>query len=147
MAIFIFLLMTDLTALQVNVNDLACDAFVESIIQIESRGNDNSIARDGSAGPLQIKPVLVKDVNRILRYQGDSISFTLADRFDRKKAIDMFWIYQNYYGSENDSFEVMARRWNGGPGGPRSKRTKKYWQKVSRVFVGKLQKNSHKSST
>ena len=147
MAIFIFLLMTDLTALEVNVDDLACNAFVESIIQIESKGNDKSIAKDGSAGPLQIKPVLVKDVNRILRRRGDRSLFTLADRFDRKKAIDMFWIYQNYYGSESDSFEVMARRWNGGPAGPRSKKTKKYWQKVHKVFGGNVQKKLLRSNT
>lgn len=132
-------LITNLYAFDVDVQGIIKETFVDSIIHVESKGHDEAIARDGSAGPLQIKAVLVKDVNRILAHRGDTLRFKLKDRFNREKAIQMFWIYQSFYGNESDSYEVMARRWNGGPNGPKKKATIKYWKKVNREFSSRVQ--------
>lgn len=129
-----------------NLKEEVRSLFLDSIIQVESSGRDNAIARDGSAGPLQIKPVLVKDINRRLRIIGDTTRFTMSDRFSREKAIEMFWAYQRLYGSENDSFEKMARRWNGGPRGPKKKRTEAYWKKVNRTLVGLMRSRGIKTN-
>lgn len=110
------------------------ELFLKSVITIESKGNSKAITKDGSAGILQIKPVMVKEVNRICKIKKVDKKFTLQDRFDVEKSIEMFWIYQNFY-NKNASFEKMARDWNGGPNGHKKAKTKKYWRKVNSVFV------------
>jgi len=142
LAMLLLILITNIYAFNLDIQDVLKTTFVDSIIHVESRGRDNALSRDGSAGPLQIKAVLVKDVNRILARRGDTLRFNLKDRFIREKAIQMFWIYQSFYGKESDSFETMARRWNGGPGGPSRKATVKYWKKVNRQFTSRVKTNS-----
>jgi hypothetical protein len=138
LATLFLVLITNIYAFDIDVESVMNAAFVDSIIHIESKGRDNAVSRDGSAGPLQIKAVLVKDVNRILAHRGDTLRFKMKDRFDRDKAIQMFWIYQSFYGKQGDSFETMARRWNGGPNGPSKKATRKYWKKVNKHFMLKV---------
>lgn len=137
LAMLFLVFITNIYAFDIDIERI----FVDSIIHVESKGRDHVVARDGSAGPLQIKAVLVKDVNRILARRGDTLRFKMGDRFDREKAIQMFWIYQSFYGSEGDSFETMARRWNGGPNGHKKKATVKYWKKVNRQFTSMMKGN------
>lgn len=113
------------------------DVLYSSIVWVESKGNANAKSKDGSVGIIQIKPVMVKEVNRICKIQGLDIKFTLADRKNPKKSEEMFWIYQEFYnpGLNLDSLSqedmaVLARKWNGGPNGDRKRATKKYWRKV-----------------
>lgn len=141
LAMLFLIVITNLYAFDIDVNTIVKSTFVDSIIHVESRGRDNAISRDGSAGPLQIKAVLVKDVNRILAHRGDTLRFKLKDRFNREKAIQMFWIYQSFYGNKTDTYETMARRWNGGPNGHRRKATLKYWKKVNKQFTSKINNN------
>lgn len=141
LATLFLIFITNLYAFNVDIEGLIKTTFIDSIIHVESRGRDNALARDGSAGPLQIKAVLVKDVNRILAHRGDTLRFNMKDRFDREKAIQMFWIYQSFYGKETDSYEIMARRWNGGPNGHRKKATIKYWKKVNKQFSSRIKTN------
>jgi hypothetical protein len=46
----------------------------------------------------------------------------------------MFYIWKDYYHSE-DSDEVIARCWNGGPKGWKRKATKYYWTKVQKELL------------
>ena len=115
------------------------DVLYSSIVWVESKGNANAKSKDGSVGIIQIKPVMVKEVNRICKIQGIDKRFTLADRKNPRKSAEMFWIYQEFYNPDlnRDSLskhdmEIMARKWNGGPEGHRKKATKKYWKKVSK---------------
>jgi hypothetical protein len=115
------------------------DVLYSSIVWVESKGNTNAKSRDGSVGIIQIKPVMVKEVNRICKIKGIDKRFTLADRKDPSKSSEMFWIYQEFYNPDinRDSLskkdmEIMARKWNGGPEGHRKKATNKYWRKVSK---------------
>jgi len=138
LATLFLVLITNIYAFDIDIEGAVRNAYVDSIIHVESKGRDNAIARDGSAGPLQIKAVLVKDVNRILAHRGEDLRFKLTDRFNRDKAVQMFWIYQSFYGKENDSFETMARRWNGGPKGHLKNSTKKYWKKVNKQLIQRV---------
>lgn len=63
------------------------DIFVEALIQVESEGKTNDV------GILQITPIYVKDVNRIL---GED-RYTLAERTDTEKSLEMFEILQGHY--------------------------------------------------
>lgn len=105
-----------------------------ALIYVESRGNDSAIGDrhlvgNEAVGALQIRPIMVREVNRILKIQGKGKQFTLKDRFDRDKSIRMFMIWKNYH-HKNSSAEVIARNWNGGPRGYKVSRTEKYWNKI-----------------
>jgi hypothetical protein len=105
-----------------------------ALIFVESRGNDSAIGDkhlvgNEAIGVLQIRPIMVREVNRILKLQKSDKRFTLKDRFERDKSIEMFYIWKNHHHKNSDA-ETIARNWNGGPKGYKSNRTLKYWNKV-----------------
>jgi len=108
------------------------DELVEALIWVESRGNDSAFHKgENAVGCLQIRPIMVKEVNRVLDLQGSGNIYTLEDRWSRTKSIEMFNVIANYY-HETSSYEKIARCWNGGPKGLQKKQTKKYWRKVQK---------------
>ena len=106
---------------------------VNALIYVESRGIDSAIGdrhlKEPSVGVLQLRPIMVREVNRICKKKGLKERFTLKDRFDRNKSIHMFLIWKEFH-HKNSNFETISRSWNGGPRGPKSNRTLKYWEKV-----------------
>lgn len=107
---------------------------VIGMIQVESNGNDNAYNKSEEAvGCLQIRPIMVREVNRILKKQGKDYRFKMKDRWDRNKSLQMFWVWRDYH-HPNSTDEVIARNWNGGPNGYKKKSTEKYWEKVSRCL-------------
>jgi len=116
------------------------DALVAALIYVESRGNENAVGdkhlASPSVGVLQIRPIMVREVNRICKRIGSHQRFTLRDRFDREKSIHMFLIWKEFH-HKDSNFEAIARSWNGGPRWRKIKRTEKYWRKVQRE-VNKL---------
>lgn len=74
------------------------DVFVEALIFIESSGNPFAVGKTNDLGILQITPIYVKDVNRILGEE----KFTLDCRADIDKSLEMFEIYQSYYNPDKD---------------------------------------------
>lgn len=109
------------------------DDLVNALIYVESRGIDSAIGdrhlKEPSVGVLQIRPIMIREVNRICKRIGSHQRFTLKDRFDRQKSIHMFLIWKEFHHKDSD-FETISRSWNGGPKGPKSNRTLKYWEKV-----------------
>ena len=111
------------------------DELVNALIYVESRGIDSAIGDVNlgkpSVGVLQIRPIMVREVNRILKKQKSKIKYKLKDRFSREKSIEMFMVWKNYHHPKG-GFETIARNWNGGPRGFKNKRTEKYWVKVQK---------------
>ena len=109
------------------------DESVEALIFVESRGKEDAVGDTHlgapSIGVLQIRPIMVREVNRILKQKKSDKKFKLKDRFSRDKSIKMFMVWKNFH-HPNDGFEKIARNWNGGPNGYRFKRTEYYWSKV-----------------
>ena len=102
-------------------------AVVDAIMMVESRGNVN--ARNGIyCGPLQISPVLVKEVNNILKRRNSSKRYSLNDRFNMQKSKEMFVIIQSYY-NPNNNVERAIRMWQGG-NNYKVARTQRYFEKV-----------------
>jgi hypothetical protein len=118
-----------------DIPDIITDSdLVTALIHVESRGNDSAIGDrhlvgEEAVGALQIRPIMVREVNRILKIQKSDKRFTLKDRFERKKSIEMFYVWKNYHHKDSEP-EVIARNWNGGPKGFKLNRTVKYWNKV-----------------
>ncbi len=102
---------------------------IEAIMMVESEGNPNAVS-GSSVGALQITPIVVRECNYILKANGSSLRYTLADRYDVAKSKEMFLLIQSKYNKEN-SVEKAIRSWNGGP--RYSKRaTQSYYNKVLR---------------
>jgi len=118
-----------------DIPDVITDSdLVTALIFVESRGNDSAIGDrhlvgNEAVGALQIRPIMVREVNRILKIQKSDKRFTLKDRFEREKSIEMFYVWKNHHHKDSEP-EVIARNWNGGPKGYKVNRTVKYWNKV-----------------
>jgi hypothetical protein len=99
---------------------------LSALIQIESGGNDLARGRHGELGALQIKPILVRDVNRIMgtHYAHQQVTNRAVSTFIANA-------YLSHYG-KNLSDESLARIWQGGPKGHRKTSTRAYARRVMR---------------
>ena len=106
---------------------------IQALGFIESGGNSKVIGDlhlgEPSVGLLQIRPIMVKEVNRILKKKGLTKKFKNSDRKHASKSIEMFNIWADAYHLDS-SFEKMARNWNGGPTGYKKNATLHYWSKI-----------------
>ena len=120
-----------------NIQPIITDGdLLNALIFVESRGNDSAIGDrhlvgNEALGALQIRPIMVREVNRICKRIGSHQRFALKDRFDRQKSIHMFMIWREFH-HKDDSAEVIARNWNGGPKGYKKDRTIQYWNKIEK---------------
>ena len=114
------------------VRDL--EDLIEAMVWVESKGDPKAFARrENAAGVLQIRPIMVNEVNRILNIKKDDRFYTLDDRWNETKSIEMFYVFVDYY-HKDSSYEEIARCWNGGPKGLQKKQTKRYWKKVQNTL-------------
>lgn len=74
------------------------EIMIQALIQVESGGDSLAVGSTNDLGSLQLTPIYVKDVNRILNEE----RYTLDDRRSEKKSIEMFEIYQNHYNPQHD---------------------------------------------
>lgn len=116
--------------------ELTWDDFVSAVIYVESRGNDSAYnTKEDAAGCLQIRPIMVREVNRNLRKWNAPFRYTLDDRWDRQKSIDMFDIMAEEVEccldlTQMEFFEIVARKWNGGGRGHLKESTLIYWERI-----------------
>lgn len=94
------------------------EIFIEALIQIESGGDSMAVGSKDDVGVLQIRPIFVMEVNRIL---GED-RYTLDDRYSRERSIEMFEIMN----PEKDMHLALKRH------NPRA--GKQYEQKIMREF-------------
>ena len=108
--------------------DLMRDVLLPAIEEVESGGDSSAVGADGEVGILQIRPIMVEEVNRILGFS----EYSDKDRLDPTASRQMFIIYSMHWAThwEDNSLEGIARRWNGGPRGHLKKATEGYWDKV-----------------
>lgn len=94
-------------------------AILAAIKKVESGGHPNELNK------LQIMPIMVKEVNNIIGHK----KYSLSDRYDENKSIQMFMIYTDHHTPSWD-LELVARRWNGGYNGEVKEKTFMYYLKV-----------------
>ena len=99
---------------------------LSALIQIESNGNDLARGKHGELGALQIKPIMVRDANRLM-----GTSYTHAQVTNRATSIFIANAYLSHYG-RNLSDESLARLWQGGPKALRKNSTRAYGKRVMR---------------
>jgi len=104
---------------------IAIDTLLMAVMAVES--NFDSMAynsKENAAGVLQIRPIMVREVNRLL---GED-KYTLKDRWNKAKSIEMFNVLRSHLKGATD--EEIARTWNGGYNGKNIPETMQYWLKV-----------------
>lgn len=122
--------------IKININEdinVPINKFIKALIKVES-GGDTAAYNDktGASGPLQILPIMVEDVNRIIKIKRiKRDTFRFEDCWNLKSSIEIFKIYTNFY-SKNESLEIKSRRWNGGPSGDQKVSTLGYWEEVKK---------------
>ena len=77
--------------------------FVQALIVVESEGNPLAVGKSNDVGILQITPIYVREVNRIL---GDDI-YTLDDRTCIYKSLAMFEVYQSHHNPSKDILKAI----------------------------------------
>jgi hypothetical protein len=107
------------------VRSIPKNNLIDAIIYVESRGDINAYnAKENAVGCLQIRPIMLREVNRLLGYN----KYKLADRWNKQKSIEMFNVIKEH--TTNPTNEKLARNWNGGWSGYKKQSTLKYWHKV-----------------
>ena len=101
---------------------------LSALIQIESHGNDLARGRHGELGALQIKPIMVRDVNRIM-----GTHYTHAQVTNRATSIFIANAYLSHYG-KHLSDESLARIWQGGPNALKRNSSRAYGRRVMRTL-------------
>ena len=71
---------------------------------------------------------MVREVNRLLAKNDIPKVYTLEDRWNKQKSIEMFNVIKDH--TKNPTNEILARNWNGGWNGHKKTSTLKYWNKV-----------------
>lgn len=104
------------------------ETFWPAICKIESDFNPKAIGDGGRAvGIAQIHPECLQDSNEF-----GKTSFRLEDRFDSAKSKIICFNYMRRYAKFHKwELNKMARTWNGGPGGVKSKKTDGYVKKFA----------------
>lgn len=107
------------------VRSIPKNNLIDAIIYVESRGDINAYnAKENAVGCLQIRPIMLREVNRLLGYN----KYKLTDRWNKEKSIEMFNVIKKH--TTNPTNEKLARNWNGGWNGYKKQSTLKYWHKV-----------------
>ncbi len=106
---------------------------ITAIGTVESKLNDN--AKNGvHAGFLQISKICVAECNRINKLRGVKQTYTLQDRYNRSKSIEMFRIIQSFYNKDND-LDYAIHLWNKGvTKAKKGKKNMKYHKKVMKIY-------------
>jgi len=99
---------------------------LSALIQIESHGNDLARGKHGELGALQIKPILVRDVNRIM-----GTSYAHQQVPNRTISLFIANAYLSHYG-KHLSDESLARIWQGGPTALKRSSSRAYGRRVIR---------------
>ena len=101
-----------------------------TLAEVESNFDPSAYnPKEDAAGILQIRPVMFREVNRLL---GREV-YTDTCRFNVTKAVDMFLIIQRHYNPTMD-IRTGAFLWNCGTTSPTGTQGQEYWKKVKRIL-------------
>lgn len=110
-----------------------------ALAMVESGGDPHAVGDAGrSYGHLQIQRAVVEDVNHVY---GTNYKWP-RDARDPQVAEEICELYISYWMQKHcratgarPSYQIAARIWNGGPGGPLRKTTLHYWNKVEKQLA------------
>jgi soluble lytic murein transglycosylase-like protein len=110
-----------------------------ALIAVESGGNDLARGRHGELGALQVRPCVVKDVNRVV-----GGNYRWSEMTNRVTATRVARAYLDHWGSPSrlgrkPTDRDLARVWHGGPNGWKRRQTLVYWKRVrARIMQARM---------
>lgn len=116
--------------------DKMLEELIEAMAWVETRHDPSEHNLEENAiGYLQIRPIMIREVNRLLEIEGSSTRYVHEHAWDKDCSIEIFenWVRLNNY----EDPEIIARNWNGGYKGIYKMSTKEYWRKVKRYYEKK----------
>lgn len=127
-SIFLVAFITCSTFCMAQKHDLS--RLITAIATVESQLNEKAVSKD-CVGYLQIRPVVVRECNNILKQQKSKKRYTLKDRLNKQKSIEMFYLIQEKF---NPTYNVKKAIciWNAGPYS--KKKPTKYLKKVLSAY-------------
>ena len=112
---------------------IAIDTLLMAVMAVESNFDTMAYnSKENAAGVLQIRPIMVREVNRLLGKD----KYTLKDRWNKAKSIEMFNVIRSHLKGATD--EEIARTWNGGYNGKNIPETMQYWKKVKQYTLNNI---------
>ena len=133
--LFFLIMLLNCSTFNIIAQDTSVDygRLITAIGKVESGLNDKAVS-GVHAGFLQISKVAVADCNRINKIKGNPTRYTLQDRFNHQKSIEMFIIVQEFYNPKGD-LDYAILLWNEGCSAMyKPKRETKYYKKVMREY-------------
>lgn len=103
---------------------------ITAVATVESKLNEKAVSGD-CVGYLQIRPVLVKECNNILKKKKSSKRYSLKDRYNKEKSIEMFYLIQENF---NPSYNIERALWIWNADANAKKRPTAYINKVMKVY-------------
>jgi hypothetical protein len=88
---------------------------LNAFFKVESNNNPLAVGKLDDIGILQIRPVAIKEANRICQLTGNPARFTLNDRLDSAKSVQVWFILMEYKRVLND-LKKTCEIWNPGSG-------------------------------
>lgn len=79
------------------------DYLIQALIIVESEGNPNAVGKTNDVGILQITPIYVEEVNRII----DTPKYNLEMRKSVEYSLEMFEIYQAHHNPDKDIIRAI----------------------------------------
>ena len=127
-----------LTYKQPIIEQIPIDTLLNAVMAVESNFDTMAYnSKENAAGVLQIRPIMVREVNRLL---GED-KYTLKDRWNKAKSIEMFNVIRSHL--KGATHEEIARTWNGGYNGKNNPKTLGYWKKVRKQFKNNFKNDNH----
>ena len=140
----IFLCLAVITPLASQAKTVTWAELLDAIAYVESNHGKNQTSElsknEKTGGWYQIRPVYVRDVNRILKLKKSKLRFKLDDRKDKRKSEKMIKILTTHYIKAYKlplTAQNIARIHNGGAPGWKKKSTIGYWRKVGTYLTRK----------
>lgn len=133
--LFLLLMLLNCSTFSVMAQNTNVDysRLITAIGTVESKLNDKAVS-GVHAGFLQISKVTVAECNRINKIKKVPTRYTLQDRFNHQKSIEIFYVIQNFYNREGD-LHYAVLLWNEGVSAMyKPKRKTKYYNKVMSVY-------------
>ena len=106
---------------------------ITAIGTVESKLNDKTV-NGVHAGFLQISKVTVAECNRINKIKKVSKRYTLQDRFNHQKSIEIFYTIQGFYNPSGDLHYGILLWHEGCSAMKKPKRKTSYYNKVMNVY-------------
>lgn len=109
------------------------DKLILAIMQYESQNNPLAYnASEDAAGILQLRPIMIDEVNRIMKLQNNPERYTLNDRWDSLKSVRIYYTVQTFH-NPGYNHKKAAYLWNGGSVIPK-KSTINYYTQIKKLL-------------